>query len=108
MVEGRGVVPQCLWIAKGTTDGQMVSFNRQPPPVYLRHEVPDGLLDGDHVGQDIVEDIARAEAGTLRLILDNDDIPVSVPDGVKTASRHVARQGLTSGSHHGSAGRFPW
>ena len=68
---------------------------------------PDGLLEGQHVGQDIVEDVGRAEAGTLRLILDDDDIPVSVPDGVKSPARHVARQGLPSGGNHGSAGRFP-
>ena len=68
---------------------------------------PDGLLDGDHVRQDVVEDVAGAEAGTLRLILDNDDIPVSVPDGVETAAGDMASQGLTSGGNHGSGGRFP-
>ena len=68
----------------------------------------DGLLDGDHVRQDIFVDVAWAEAGTLGLVLDNDDIPVAVPDGVKAASTDVASQGLTARSNHGGGGRLPW
>merc|ERR1712045_469677 len=90
--------------------GPGITIPRVSVSLAPRHEVerqcagvrgPDGLLDGDHVRQDLVEDVAWTEAGTLGLILDNDDIPVSVPDGVQTATGHMASQGLTSRGHHG-------
>ena len=99
------------------SSGAVIAVARVSVPLAPGHEEqgqsagvrrPDGLLDGDHVRQDLVVDVAWAEAGALGLVLDNDDIPVAVPDGVKTASTDVASQGLTARSNHGGGGRLPW